>query len=281
MLLASLALLPLLATAGATLASEGPPPILQPTDYASPSGQFVLHVDPSRRDGGGPGSYRTTRDAEPVWEQTLDVTMWRASVTDDGRVAGFGYSNGWRDHRTEGEFHVLFLDAAGEVIADDATKRVGNNYMHSPPVPVASNVWTQLELDLVRVDVAVNDSAVHTHGWTYRLSTGERMEDSIVELPIDPSSVEFIAVRQAEALPGTGQMLLRWVLRDGESTEGVDHLGSVYALRNAARAPRRIAAPAVDRARRRGGGASARSEAGRDRRARTTPRPGRDRRRRA
>lgn len=236
MLLASLALLPLLASSGTPLASEGPPPILQPADYASPSGKFVLHVDPSRRDGGGPGAYRMTRDGEPVWEKTLDVTAWRASVADDGRVAGYGYTAGWRDHRLEGEFRVIILDAGGELVANAATKREGSRYLHSPPVPLAAELLLQPELDRLRIRVIEKDQEYQTRGWEFRLSSGERLNDWEVEPPVDleRDSEGFINLRMAAALPNSGLILLCWNYMDGESTQGTDHWGHIYELRNAA-----------------------------------------------
>jgi len=43
-------------------ASRFPTPLVNPATYASPSGEYQLHIEPSERQGAGPGVYTLTRD---------------------------------------------------------------------------------------------------------------------------------------------------------------------------------------------------------------------------
>ena len=87
--------------AAAARASEGPPPVLNPKTYLSPSGEYRLHVDPSTMYGQGKATYRLDRGGQVAWEGARPFTLWDAGVTDDGVVAGYAYSHGWRGFPTE------------------------------------------------------------------------------------------------------------------------------------------------------------------------------------
>jgi hypothetical protein len=67
-------------------------PILEPKEYASPSGGYRLFVDPSDRSGEGPATYRLSYNGKEVWSGKRPFTLWEAGVTDDGRVGGYAYS---------------------------------------------------------------------------------------------------------------------------------------------------------------------------------------------
>src|ERR1700752_347351 len=77
-------------------ASEGPPPVLNPKTYVSPSGEWRLLIDPSTMYGQGAGNCRLTQRDQVVWEGERDFTLWDAGVSDEGIVAGYAYSHGWR-----------------------------------------------------------------------------------------------------------------------------------------------------------------------------------------
>ena len=51
-------------------ASMRTPSVLNPREYASPSGEFVLHVDPSDLYGRGPADYRLARKGKLTWSGT-------------------------------------------------------------------------------------------------------------------------------------------------------------------------------------------------------------------
>ena len=83
-----------IASATAVAASDGPPPVLNPKTYTSPSGAYKLDVDPSNMHGQGGGTYRLTRHGEEVWSGQRALTLWECTVTDDGAAAGYAYSQG-------------------------------------------------------------------------------------------------------------------------------------------------------------------------------------------
>ena len=74
------------------------PATLNPASRASPSGEYVLHVDPTDPRGAGPGRHRLDRlegdGKRALWERTLPFTLWEAAVTDDGVSVGYGYTGG-------------------------------------------------------------------------------------------------------------------------------------------------------------------------------------------
>lgn len=86
------------------LSAAGPLPAqmwsakLQPQSHASPSGEYVLHVDPTDPRGAGPGRHTLDRiedgKARRVWAKTLPFTLWHAAVTDAGIAVGYGYTGG-------------------------------------------------------------------------------------------------------------------------------------------------------------------------------------------
>src|SRR3954454_1374798 len=75
-------------------ASHWPSRILNPKIYASPSGRYMLFVDPSDPRGRGKASYRMSVDGKAAWSAEKPYTLWEAGVTDDGSVAGYAYSYG-------------------------------------------------------------------------------------------------------------------------------------------------------------------------------------------
>ncbi len=192
--------------------SEGPPPILQPADYSSPDATWTLHVDPSRRDGGGRGAYRMTRAGEVVWEKELAVTLWEAQVTDDGRVAGYAYSEGWRDYGSDGALHLVILNAEGELLLDEVRKREDSHFMHSPPQPMVRTLVAQGELDRMSVELSVNDPENEPTWFGYRLSDGAEAE---VWKPGPPPEKGHgkplhLNLLKARAIPGTQLTLVQW-----------------------------------------------------------------------
>ncbi len=68
--------------------------MLNPKNYVSPSGAYVLHVDPSHRYGGGKATYRLTHKGTEVWAGVRPFTLWEAGVDDHGIVGGYAYSHG-------------------------------------------------------------------------------------------------------------------------------------------------------------------------------------------
>jgi hypothetical protein len=69
--------------------------ILNPKTYTSPSGAYVLDVDPGTIYGLGEGTYRLTRDGAEVWAGTRPFTLREAVITDNGFVAGYACAGNW------------------------------------------------------------------------------------------------------------------------------------------------------------------------------------------
>lgn len=196
--------------AAPSLASEGPPPVLQPATHTSPDGRWKLRVDPTRRDGGGSGNYRLEHDGKLAWEGAKPWTFWEAVVSDRGVAAGYAYSGGWRDHGAKGSFHAVILAPDGEVRLDDATRRLGSNFLHTPPNPIAAGLFWQPELDrfVFRIrDPDVNEQ--RERWWCYDASSGAEVfrKRPWNELPGASSHDSVVACR---AVRGTPLTLVQW-----------------------------------------------------------------------
>src|SRR5262245_47587758 len=72
----------------------GPPPVVNPARYRSPSGDYGLNVDPSHRYGEGSGTYRLTHRGQEIWAGERPFTLLQAAVTDEGVVTGYSYDGG-------------------------------------------------------------------------------------------------------------------------------------------------------------------------------------------
>jgi hypothetical protein len=209
--------------------SEGPPPILQPKTYLSPSGNYELYVDPSRRDGGGGGSYRMSHDGELVWAKELGVTLWDAGVTDQGLTAGLAYSNGYRDRGADGSLHLMILGATGGRVLDEALEREQSRQMHAPPTPTARDLVLQGSQDKMRVRVLQGELPASAAWRTYRLSTGERLEDWVPRFMPQEEDGGQAKPLASRSLPGTELTLIHWRL-----TEYKRRAEAVFTLTNAA-----------------------------------------------
>jgi hypothetical protein len=67
---------------------------IQPRTYASPNGEYRLHVKPGERHGGGPAEYTLTRNGATVWNGERGFTLLDVILTDEGAAAGYGYWKG-------------------------------------------------------------------------------------------------------------------------------------------------------------------------------------------
>jgi hypothetical protein len=98
-------------------------PWLEPTDYTSESGRYILRVDPDDRYGAGGADYEMRLNGEIIWSVRHEFALWDAAVTDDGRTVGFAYSKGYdpiADYDSEddglGTLSVIALDGNGMVV---------------------------------------------------------------------------------------------------------------------------------------------------------------------
>jgi len=183
--------------------------LLHPTQYASPSGAYVLDVDPSHRLGAGPGRYVMTREGEELWSKELPVTMWRAAVTDSGYAGGFAYSIGYHSYDL-GSFHVLVLSPTGEVVLDEETPRTLSTLLHTAPDPRGIDVLVSDHLDRLVVRIANPDGALEEVWKAYRLSTGEAIEVIGPSPPVLSTPIDRVYLDEVRAIPDTPLTLMRW-----------------------------------------------------------------------
>lgn len=127
-------------------ASEGPPPILNPYRAASANGEWVLHVNPTDLLGRGPADYRMEHEGRVAWSNSLPFTLWEAAIAQDGRVAGYAYTHGWRGFSTDGhkagmgQFIVALLAPSGAVLRQHTVPREASRWLHTPPDPLATGL---------------------------------------------------------------------------------------------------------------------------------------------
>lgn len=213
----------------ASSSSEGPPPILQPATYRSPDGHFTLDVDPSRRDGGGAGTYTVRKDGTVTWSGSKPWTMWEGLVTDAGFVAGYAYTEGYRDYRATGEFHAVILSPTGDVLADAKTKRTSSRMMHSAPDPQGTFVLHVPQADRVFVGVRVAGEVMKPplEVWCFQLPDGKELfrKRPLESLEEDEHS-RFL--QGARVVPGTSLILTQWSRL--EFGHGASRYGARYAL---------------------------------------------------
>ncbi len=171
-----IALLPLLLPAWEPSAAQLGPVILHPTEYSSPSGEYVLFVDPSHRLGAGPGSYRMSRDGVELWNSKQLFTLSEVKVTDAGIAVGFGYTAGSQASWASDSFHVAAFAASGELLVNHITERESSRFMHRAANPLAAGIFLDSESD--RFVVRVRDPDVirgFEAWWTYSTSSPERV----------------------------------------------------------------------------------------------------------
>ena len=198
--------------AGMARASEGPPPKLDPTTYRSPSGEFVLHLDPTREDGGGPGEYRLMRGGTEVWAKTLPFTFWEAGVADDGTAAGYAYTEGFRDIGAEGAFVAAVLAPDGEPRAVHAVPRTRSRFFHTPPNPLAAGTFLHPGRDRFVVRLADEDVNVPDETWrAFPLSDGAALPDVRPNAWVAGRAGRWSVV-DAAPVRGTPLLLTHWHL---------------------------------------------------------------------
>jgi DNA-binding beta-propeller fold protein YncE len=173
----------LFAVASAGLAMEGPPPILDPYTVTSPSGGWTLHVNPTDLLGRGPAGYRMERRGELTWTNQLPFTLWEAVVADDGRVAGYAYTHGWRGFSQAGykagpgDYVVALLAPDGGIVRQHTEPRRESLYLHTPPDPLALGIALdarQRHFTIRETDPDVNRN--RERRTSYSLRNGRRIE---------------------------------------------------------------------------------------------------------
>ncbi|MBD8526709.1 hypothetical protein [Pseudomarimonas arenosa] len=195
-------------------------PDLSPTHYASASGDYVVRIDPSTRNGAGSASYQLLHRGQRLWSQTLPYTLRSAAVTDRGMVAGFGYSNGLdAAYRDLGQFIVAIIDHKGQTVADHRSAREPSRFLHTLGDPKGAGLFVDADNDRLVIRIADSDrNAGAESWWIYRLSSGERIgQIRPKQLMQDAQLTPFIF--DAQALPGTPLTLIHWYRADAEAKQ--------------------------------------------------------------
>ena len=213
------------------LASGGPPPVLNPYDRTSRSGECELQVNPSDWLGRGPADYRFAKNGVTVWTNHYPFTLWDCEVADSGHVAGFAYSLG-EDGLSEegylagpGTFSVVILSPSGQVLTQETFPRTRSVMVQRPPDPFSEGVL--LVASANRAIVSVPDADLHRgvdEWWVYDLLSGKRAETLRPLTQMSAKGAGWM-ILTAEVLPGTPLILMHWVKRDEH-----DRRGGVYAL---------------------------------------------------
>jgi len=225
------------------------PRVLNPRAYPSPSGEFVLSVDPSDLYARGSATYQVKRNGVLLWSGDKPFTLYEAGITDKGIIAGYGYTHGLGGFSKErgaglGEFHVVIMRATGEVIVDEKISRTHSRFLHTHPNPVAKGMLIDGRRNEFVVLVADEDvNRGQDSFWTYQLSSGRLLSKSKSgrNVPIRSDSAEPIAVSfpefPVEQLTHLGTFTLRETKRVEPSpirdiTEfGFDELGRIGFIR--------------------------------------------------
>src|SRR5690349_6620791 len=109
-------------------ASMGIPEDVQFAVLQSPDGHVAFTLDPGDRRGAGGSTVTVAIDGAQTGNASLPFTFWRAEATDDGLLAGFGYTDGL-DSRSrqkagapdgvlEGEIVAAVVDSHGTVVSE-------------------------------------------------------------------------------------------------------------------------------------------------------------------
>lgn len=190
------------------------PRVLDIKSYTSPSGRYVLEVDPGEIYGRGPGTYRLMRDHEEVWSKTLPFTFFESLVLDDGTSVGYAYENGEEGFALSGDadagagaLHVAILDPKGGVRLDKTTPRNFSRRLHSPAEPLVQGILLSPKQDQFTVCFLVGGE---TDFWkTYRSSTGKLVSQfDVRKTCAAPPEAHFL--QAAETIKDTPLTLLQW-----------------------------------------------------------------------
>jgi len=136
---------------------------LQPKRYTSPSGRFVLTVDPTARSGDGVGRYRLEHEGVTVWSAEQPFTLWDASVDDEGRIGGYSYDH--HGNRDLGQFIIALFDAHGAVMHVDKTDRRSSRLLEAGDEPEASGQFIDGEQKRYIVRTDEPDETRHDETW--------------------------------------------------------------------------------------------------------------------
>lgn len=210
-------------------------PTLQPYRATSPDGVWTFEVFPSHRFGSGPSEALLSKGKEIVWKKKLPFTFWRACVTDDGYIGGFGYSLGpmggdpWGQFGGDkggGDFLVRILDPTGRTIHAETTGRGGlfGGYTGYVPPPNASELLFTPESNVMTLFMTGDLLRSYRLGANPGLISGFNPK-------FGPLSDKRIIMDTVQVLPNSPLFLFRFEWWE-EDKEEIITVGSVFALMN-------------------------------------------------
>jgi len=191
---------------------------VDPQQWISASGQWVLEISPSDPEGAGAATYRMTRDGAQVWSGELPYSLREACISDAGAVIGYAYDSGYEGW--DGNMLGLVIDPAGEIIRVDAHKRDGPRLFIDPPPPGEPR-GAGVMLDEARGIGVIRSHRSDDKGhpstwWIYNLASGETVKEFS---PSTPELGEYSFAREIDAqlVPGTPFVLVHWYVLRTES----------------------------------------------------------------
>jgi hypothetical protein len=211
LLLASLISWPLIA-----VAQYGEQLSVDAAEYRSPSGRFVLTVEPADRDGKGSAEYHLLDRGATRWSREKPFTLFDARVSDDGLIAGYAYTKGLYTAFDEaGELRVIVIEPSGRVRFDHSLPRQPSRILHEDRgepyvLGLISDPLTN------RLVVRTSEPETDDEVWRpYRLSTGEALPPLQPESLMPPSKSQ-LRLMDARSIPGTLLTLVAWQSTDWE-----------------------------------------------------------------
>jgi len=201
--------------------ARGDQPFVDPYDATSPSGDWVLHVEPSDPDGEGPATYRMTHKGELAWEATLEYTLRECVVGSSGVTVGYAYDAGymgWGGVSTDSLLIVASIHADGQVAHVERHKRQITGFSGSSPMEPRC-VGMMLDDVNERAILRINRDFWRPEPqpwWIFSMDTGERVATQFVE----PKLVEadhFASMKKAAVVPGTPFVAAYWRTQTSES----------------------------------------------------------------
>ncbi|HWQ92846.1 MAG TPA: hypothetical protein VN673_14310 [Clostridia bacterium] len=163
-------------------ASFRSPRVVNPYTNTSPSGRFICEVDPSDIYGRGEAKYRLVQDGSVIWEGVKPFTLVCSAVTDEGVVAGYGYTygeNGTSERGYKagvGDFVIAMVEPTGRLRVHESVTRERSGFLHDLPNPLARGII--LDGPGNRFIVRVRDPDLNRSKeswWVYEIASGKSL----------------------------------------------------------------------------------------------------------
>lgn len=159
----------------------------------------------------------------------MPITLWEAAVSDRGSVGGYAYSVTGTGRERVNRFHIVILDAKGDVLRLDSTDREFPG-PDSGLFPQAYGLVAHPELDLLHICVATGDTRIDPPWSGFHLATGEPAPALVPDRPLDAGPQERLRCRSIHALSGTALYVVEWNFRTRHPDTGEPEIGAVYSL---------------------------------------------------